>query len=487
MRKKESTINDSYKKFGFLGILIVATTVIFYNNRLLASNENVVELQASVEEMFMATWNRNKNTDAFLEVKKILVEELGDEFDPCPTTTSKISDSEPELTIEELARKVGCFYLYIVNFTKPLIIFFFKYLVTDFESFTQQGDYEKYDYIKPSTTATKCESNPELNKYIHKPQFSRDQYDYTVFRNGYTPRRLVCDELSSHEKGHQSKYWLQTCNNTDLLADVITVVGTNLTQYAIEQINNHNLNIVSLSASLTTPYALVLNNHFDFDKNDANLERMVREAENQNADLVLGAWRNEVGQWSSSCLHYNVQNYTLSIWDGYYKSISSMKYCDMGIGPVLVRSEHFDEKLSSLKLADRLDYHLRRPNLRVLSCLDCMFYQSDNIELTKESLQPLAFIYTLNQINYDESRFDFTCPEAGIICDRFYYEKAGLSQPPCCMKVLTGMMMALIAEYEKINITDSVCIYCGQVLAALKMPGKGQFYESCFFFQKRTW
>ena len=89
MRKKESTINDSYKKFGFLGILIVATTVIFCNNRLLASNENVVELQASVEEMFMATWNRNKNTDAFLEVKKILVEELGDEFDPCRTTTSK--------------------------------------------------------------------------------------------------------------------------------------------------------------------------------------------------------------------------------------------------------------------------------------------------------------------------------------------------------------------------------------------------------------
>ena len=88
-----------------------------------------------------------------------------------------------------------------------------KYLVTDFKSSSHKIKKEKVDYVGPQTNQLKCESNPELNVYIKKPRFSRDQFDYNVTRKGYTPRKLVCDEGSSHAKGgfSQSKYWLTDC------------------------------------------------------------------------------------------------------------------------------------------------------------------------------------------------------------------------------------------------------------------------------------
>ena len=49
--------------------------------------------------------------------------------------------------------------------------------------------------------------------------------------------------------------------------------------------------------TIDTPYILLLHNNFDFDKEDANLERMVRIAENQNADIVTGSFQNKKGQW----------------------------------------------------------------------------------------------------------------------------------------------------------------------------------------------
>jgi len=143
----------------------------------------------------------------------------------------------------------------------------------------------------------------------------------------------------------------------------------------------------------------------------------------------------------------------------------------MSIGPVLVRSERLDPRLTSQIVADRFDYHLRHPNLRVINCLDCMFYQSNPHELSKSMLQPLAYKFTLNRINYLGQDFEFSCPEAGIKCDRMFYTRAGLAQPPCCLRILTGMSMVLFNEYGKNNMTQSLCIYNGQVLGALKMPG----------------
>ena len=80
------------------------------------------------------------------------------------------------------------------------------------------------------------------------------------------------------------------------MSSIITVIGTNLTEKAKERLKDLDLPILSTSEKAKTPYALVLNDHFDFDQDDSNLWRMVREAESQNADLVYGSSRNELGQ-----------------------------------------------------------------------------------------------------------------------------------------------------------------------------------------------
>ena len=63
----------------------------------------------------------------------------------------------------------------------------------------------------------------------------------------------------------------------------------------------------------------------------------------------------------------------------------------------------------------------------------------------------------------------YTCREVSISCSINYYDKNGLSLPPCCLNVLTGLTFAVISEFQKANL--SMCLYCGQVLASLKMPG----------------
>ena len=46
---------------------------------------------------------------------------------------------------------------------------------------------------------------------------------------------------------------------------------------------------------LDVPYVFFAFDHNDFDVEDANFDRMIEEAENQNADVVAGAYRNEFG------------------------------------------------------------------------------------------------------------------------------------------------------------------------------------------------
>ena len=287
-------------------------------------------------------------------------------------------------------------------------------------------------------------------------------------REGYTPRRLVCDEISKHEVKVQSTYWLDDCDNVAPLGDLVTVIGQNISDVTVENLKNLRLKGVNiLPDEPKTPYYLLMNSHFDFDAEDANIWRMIREAENQNADIVAGSWRNELGQWKSSCLHFSLRNYTLEIWEGYYKSISSMKYCDFSFGPLLIRSNILDRLIKNN--IDLIDFHLTNPNLRTIMCSDCMFYAYDPPQWEKADLIPLSRRYSLTNIKLHDEMFEFTCPEADIKCDVKYFDSNGLAQPPCCLKVLTGMMYALVHEYEMNNA--SLCIYCGQVLAVLKMPG----------------
>ena len=343
MRLKRRIMNiiNNYDRHKIVGLIALCTfgiaMVLFHHKS-----------KPEIDTTFMEIWNEYKETEAFNHIKKSLIKELEGEFS-CPTVKCpvcsecekcEICTTEPPPTCASIPECPKCpEVLESTELTMGELAH--KYLVIDFEPFTQNVKTEKFDFVGAKTTDYKCESNPELNDYINKPQFSRDQFDYDVSRDGYTPKRLVCDECATHEVHVQSNYWFDNCDDVDPLSTVITVVATNLTEQAIKRIEQLELEIVSSTQKVKSPYALVLNGHFDFEPEDANLWRMVREAENQNADLVFGAWRNEVGQWSSPCLHYSLQNYTLHVWDGYYKSIGSMKYCDMGIGPVLGRGRKF--------------------------------------------------------------------------------------------------------------------------------------------------
>ena len=77
--------------------------------------------------------------------------------------------------------------------------------------------------------------------------------------------------------------------------------------------------------SLPEPYVFFAFDHNDFDFEEANFERMIEQAEGQNADVVAGSYRDEFGKWDQSCLHLHLQNYTLDVWTGYYKSHLGMK------------------------------------------------------------------------------------------------------------------------------------------------------------------
>ena len=64
-----------------------------------------------------------------------------------------------------------------------------------------------------STIPKKCASNPELDVYIKKPKFSRDSFDYDVSREGYSARKLVCDEKSDSRPLVQTIYWVDECED----------------------------------------------------------------------------------------------------------------------------------------------------------------------------------------------------------------------------------------------------------------------------------
>ena len=227
-----------------------------------------------------------------------------------------------------------------------------EYLVTNFHDYKKQSSIhiDRFPYRAPTTPEYSCESNPELDPYIIKPQFSRDHADYNTDRGSeYEQRKLVCDELSEHQPGVQSKQWIDDCDDALPLSQVISVIAKNVTELALTNLKELNLKIIDENDNVTTPYVLLFENHFDFDAEDANLVRMVREAEAQSADIVAGSWRNENGHWSTSCLHHSLQNYTLDIWEGYYKSINSVKYCDFSFGPMLIRKGPFIETVRSVK------------------------------------------------------------------------------------------------------------------------------------------
>ena len=76
--------------------------------------------------------------------------------------------------------------------------------------------------------------------------------------------------------------------------------------------------------------------NFDFVPTNGNLERMIREAEIQSADVVAASFVNENGHWKNSCFQFNIRPWELTVKNGYHKSLRGAMYCDGSFGPLLL-------------------------------------------------------------------------------------------------------------------------------------------------------
>ena len=131
-----------------------------------------------------------------------------------------------------------------------------------------------------------------MDKYIRKPKFSRDIYDYDTKRENYSPRKLVCPEKMTYSEAHrQAKFTLESCNDTldaNLDASVLSILAPPSEKDFFTESKFY-------SNESSSESAWVLLGHNFNEKNDesySNFERMIREGEEQNADIVSARVRN---------------------------------------------------------------------------------------------------------------------------------------------------------------------------------------------------
>ena len=110
----------------------------------------------------------------------------------------------------------------------------------------------------------------------------------------------------------------------------------------------------------------------------------------------------------------------------YYKSLNSFMYCDGSFGPLLMRSEVAREFVAisgypirrpGALLAfvhNRYTPDHAKPELRVLSCPECMFYVEEKPELTREDLLTVSRKLVTNIIKIEQDEFWFSCEDVNI-------------------------------------------------------------------------
>ena len=114
-----------------------------------------------------------------------------------------------------------------------------------------------------------------------------------------------------------------------------------------------------------------------------------------------------------------LQNYALDVYEGYYKSIHGMMYCQGSFGPLLIRREIYSKLLKSKKPLSHVDlvlFFLQNPDLRAIHCPDCMFHAEPRKEVEKSDLVNMARKLMLNKIEIEGKEFKFSCIESGIKC-----------------------------------------------------------------------
>jgi len=282
-----------------------------------------------------------------------------------------------------------------------------------------------------------------------------------TFKNAIDPELALSRYLENNFK------FILPADEEKMLRNFTTLPGnrTSLVKFT-KDIKNDILNVED-------PYIFFAFDHNDFDIEDANFERMIEQAENQNADVVAAAYRDEFGHWDQSCLHIHLQNYTLDVWTGYYKSHLGMKYCDASFGPLLVRKEALPKLFEIMPVpfsaADILLTFTKHSNFRVLQSPDSMFYVTKKNDLTRDKFLRLAERLFVNKVKIEDIEFKYNCNEIGAKCN-LDSAKAGYAQPHCCLEVFKGLQLVAYSELVDEGFNQS-CFAGGTALAGVKIPG----------------
>lgn len=222
-----------------------------------------------------------------------------------------------------------------------------------------------------------------------------------------------------------------------------------------------------LVSSATTKYVLVGRDIMFFNE-DARIERLVRELETLDVNIVGGAVRQSSGHWQLGCKQLAYRNFTLVIEEGYDESLHECVFCDHIDGPFLaetsfLQKEPFDEKLSS-GLFD--DYFLKQyvKHKQVAVCPDAMYFIKDRVmKPVIDDWLPFAKKWELYKIVWpSKESLVFPCKSLKSGAGK----SRGIALHPCILEELSDMVKFLMKTCED---NDIICEYeSGTLLGSVK-------------------
>lgn len=238
---------------------------------------------------------------------------------------------------------------------------------------------------------------------------------------------------------------------------------TNLTRLSTGDVWNF------LISKVVTPFVLIGRDLVHF-SNDSRLERLIREADSLQVDVVGGARRTSNGHWSMGCQQVTLRNYTLHYRSGYDLSMHECVYCDHISGAFVantksLRSFPLAANVSSSVLFEKFFLDLQLSGRHSTVCPDAMFHMDaprDSV-LDYRSWLPIARKLHIVKVQLaDGATVDIPCSELPK-CEKV----KGLAVSPCCAQHLSDMVKFVMQNCEQQGI---ICeLQEGTLLGAVKM------------------
>ncbi|CAL8097041.1 unnamed protein product [Calicophoron daubneyi] len=246
---------------------------------------------------------------------------------------------------------------------------------------------------------------------------------------------------------------------------------------------------LKLAQTASSKYVLVGRNMVEFTFH-TNIDRLLRVVNNLSVSVAGGSVRLEPeGRWYAGCYQTLIRNFTIRIHPGHDFSAQSCAFCDYIASPFLIKRELLIRALDHSEMqgiSTFVDMFLRFSNnhnelgyrapIQVVACVDVLFHVAGHsswrgygvAETPKESWTALARSWVVNRMTLPGGiDHRWNCEQVGIKCSA--YIKPGLLMPGCCLESLSRCVKGFIELSKKHGI--STCIYSGNVVGAIKMPG----------------